>query len=58
MTAPVRPPRQEGLHTLAPELARIVDALARIQEERDYLASLDARKRAEPPPRGRADGRP
>lgn len=35
MTAPVRPPR-EGLRTLAPEIARIVEALARVQEERDH----------------------
>lgn len=39
MTAPVRPPRPEGLHTLEPELARIIDALARCQEERDHRAA-------------------
>lgn len=43
MTAPTRPPRPEGLRTLAPELARIVEALARVQEERDHL------ERAKPP---------
>lgn len=37
MTAPVRPPR-DGLQTLAPEIARIVEALARVQEERDHAA--------------------
>ena len=36
MTAPVKPPRAEGLHTLAPEIARIVDALALAQVEREY----------------------
>lgn len=40
MTAPVRPPR-EGLQTLAPEIARIVEALARVQEERDYRSAGD-----------------
>jgi hypothetical protein len=35
VTVPVRPPRREGLHTLAPELARIVEALARVQAEKD-----------------------
>lgn len=36
MSAPFRPPRSGGLQPLAPELARIVDALARVQEERDH----------------------
>lgn len=40
MTARFPPPRKEGLLTLAPELARIVEALARVAEERDYRAGI------------------
>jgi hypothetical protein len=36
MSAPFPPPRTEGLRTLGPELTRIVDALARVQEEKDH----------------------
>lgn len=43
MTAFVKPPRVEGLRTLGPELTRIVDALARVQEEKDHWST----KRAE-----------
>jgi hypothetical protein len=39
MTVAVRPPRPEGLRTLAPEVDRILQALARVAEERDYRAT-------------------
>jgi hypothetical protein len=45
MSAPFPPPRAEGLRTLQPELIRIVEALARAAEERDYQKSL-----SDPPP--------
>ena len=35
MTAPFRQPRP-GLRALAPEIERIIEALARVQEERDH----------------------
>lgn len=39
MSAPFKPPRPPGLATLAPEIARIVDALALAQVEREYQAA-------------------
>lgn len=44
MTAPIRPPHVGGLRTLAPELTKIVEALARAVEERDYQAAKDNQK--------------
>lgn len=39
MNARTPPPRPPGLRKLDPELARIVEGLARAQEERDYRAA-------------------
>lgn len=52
MTARFPPPREEGLHTLAPELIRIIEALARVVEERDYCAASAETVRLGAMPRG------
>lgn len=55
MTAPFGSPRSRGPSTLAPEIERIVEALARAQEERDYRAKqrgeLQTGRFAPPTPR-------
>jgi hypothetical protein len=38
VTAPFPPPRKPGLRTLAPELTKIVEALAEAQARKDYAA--------------------
>jgi hypothetical protein len=48
VSAPQPPPRPEGLAKLAPELTRIVEALARAAEERDYRASQVAKQNDDP----------
>lgn len=51
MTAPFPPPRRPGLRQLAPEMLRIVEALARVREERDHRAAANSSTTEDDAPR-------